>query len=760
MKKTFFLPLLLSFTLVGCNKDVIDEKIENPIVTGDELRFARAASFQSLNAPNSEGWEVKSIPDWIGIKEKHGIPGEQIEIYIEDNVFDEDRLDTLTIASASGALHKYPIRQLGAFSDPDNGILGNGDVSRTYGVGMGINVLSNNTRFKYDICSAVVNVYKIGNCLEEIGEAEAFWDDEAYSSSTNSYAGSSSLAISNQLSVEAGIGVEVSGFDAKIKGAFSTKESSDTKTSYAMRDIKHIVKSRYLRGGALRYITENNSSNCLATGLNRFIEDLKDPTYADKKSTMRIIVNNYGTHMVTYGAMGGSLQLAISKESTEVLSQQDILASLEVSVKGTVGVTGEVKLSDKEKKFVENTTISVVTYGGKNPGPVAVGTPFDEVLNKYLDADSLNNWISTLRSDVPDSKKELALIDVKVVPIWDLIPDKAVSEMLHEYIVTEYQKELTKHEPLIYVVDGLDAQHPGVDQGFAELPEINVRLEYFDGIVPEIDSQKAVRIVYSGTMDKMNYDRGFCIGGDGITPGKLKRDRYGKYSYEPFTGLDDSRITSVYVDISGDVTIAPKSTINYVNRRFSVGGIKEFTKLDDINFIVGIGKVCAANNPAYGSILDIEEFWDDTTQEGQKTWYNTKWAYEEHVMTRTGRFPKAVKDYADKYGLILSFSGGYHVDMNMTDYTVYYCFYDKDKHLLTSQTEELNKPTNNVHDYRPFTYDFDMPKDAEYLIARFTLSENKYLAPFLMMSQSIWCWQVPLRLTASPAYIPNPLVRK
>ncbi len=756
MKKTYLLPAMLSLALAGCSDDIINDGPDNPVITGNEYQFSRAGSFQSLNVSDSEGWEVKGVPAWIGVKANQGMPGEAIELFVEDNVFDEDRVDTLSVMTTSGAIHKFPLRQLGAFSDPDNAALGNGDVSRTYGVGMGINVLSNKTQFKYDICSAVVNTYKIGTCLAEIGEADAFWDDEAYTSTTSSYAGSSSLAISNQLSVEAGIGVEVSGFDAKLKGAFSTKESTDTKTSFAMRDIKHLVATRYLRAGAVRYLTETDPSKCLAAGLASFIEDLKDPTYDRKETTMRMIVNNYGTHMITYGAMGGSLQLAISKESTETLSEQDILASLEVTIKGTVGVTGEVKLSDQEKKSVENTTISVVTYGGKNPDPIAVGTPFDEVLNHYLNQEALNRWISTLRDNTPAAKKALALIDIKVVPIWDLIPDKAVSEMLHEFIVNQYQEELTKHEPLIYVVDGLDAEHPGVDQGFAELPEINVRLEYFDAVVPEIDPKKTVRVVYSGTMDKMNYDRGFCVGGDGIKPGKLKRDRYGKYTFEQFDGLNDSRITSVYVDMSGDVTIAPQSTINYVKRDFKTGGIKEFTQLGDIGFLVDLGKVFYANDPESGSVLEMEDFWDDNNEATRKTWFNFKHDYGESAITRTARFPQALKDYADRYGLTFTLSGGLN-SLPHSEGTIVLTFHDKDRNVISTQTEEFAKITS-LEDLRPFSYTMDVPKGAEYLVARISSTDNAMGWLLLYHYDSVWATKIPLTLTASPAYVPNPLV--
>lgn len=229
---------------------------------------------------------------------------------------------------------------------------------------------------------------------------------------------------------------------------------------------------------------------------------------------------------------------------------------------------------------MENTTVSFVSYGGESFSPMAAGTSFEDADKHFLSSEAIDKWVSPIK----DNYNKIALIDMKAVPICDLIPDKKVADKIHEYVVNTYQKELTKHEPLIHVVDGLDIQADNLEKGYADLPEINVRLEYFDGVVPAIDSKKTVRVVYSGPMNKMNYDRGFCISSDGIKPGKLRRDCYGKYTYEPFVDLTSDRITAVYVDMSGDVMIAPKSTINYIRRKFSVGGIPAFAHNEACDF--------------------------------------------------------------------------------------------------------------------------------------------------------------------------------
>lgn len=753
----------MAFSMAACSENEIEGVIvpdgPDPVV-GQETEVSRAATDIELSVPGDVDWAVVSEPGWVGIRNRQGIAGEKISVYVECNIFDDDRVDTITVSTEGGQLHKFPLRQLGNFRDPDNGVLTDDFVS-SYGVGFGVNVLTHESAMKYDLKNAVVNQVKLAQFLESIGESEAFWEDQNYISSTDSYVGTTTSAISNQLSVEAGIGAEISGFEMKLKGAFSTSTSSEMHTSYAMRSIKHTIRSRYLRGGALRYLTEKTNGEALAFGLRDRIARIKDGI--DPEGNMDYIIRNYGTHMITYGALGGSLDLAVTKESSKVLSEQEIRAALEVTLKGTVGVSGDVTLSSSESSAIENTTVSVVTYGGKNPEPVSVGTAVKDILNKYLSEKALTEWVSTLRTDDP-KKLALALIDIKVVAIWDLIPDKEVAQKLHEYVVNKYQTQLLKHEPLIYVVDGLDYDNPDVDQGFVDLPEINVRLEYFDGIVPEIDRTKTVRVLYSGTMDKMNYDRGFCVGGDGVVPGKLRRDRFGNYTYEPFQGLNTSRITSVYVDATGDVTIAPQSTINYINRTFRAGGLKLFNNLpEDINII---DKLMCPNPRLIPDDKDSERtlyeeartFWDENAEWPRGFCLNGVSTVENGV-TRTGFFPEAIKKYAADNDLKIRLSGGTLCYFYIVG--VEFCFYTKDGKFLSSKRIDLDQvEVNSVDDlYIPLLFDveLDYPAEADCIVLRFLNPNPTYVMQPILQNSTYWHPDHLLKISFSPEYLPNPL---
>lgn len=739
--------------LTGCKEDEPAITPDPLPVVGQELELSRTSDIIDIEVPEGEAWELTRCPEWIGVKGNAGEGGTAVNMFIEDNIFDEDRVDTLAITTASGKHFIYPLRQMGLLSDPDNGQLGDGDIKLTYGVGMGVNVLTNSSGGKYDIRYAAINNNKIGNLLKNAGEGDAFWEDNNYISSTNSYSGTTTSSIANQLAVEAGIGVELSAFEVKLSGAFETKTSSSMKSQYAMRNINHQVKSRYLREGAVRHMAKGDGYECLASGIRTIIDNIKNGD--NPQQQMRRLIENYGTHVITYAALGGSLQFSVSHISTEEISDQEIRAALDVSVKSAVSVSGSFEMTDKEKKTMENTTVSFVSYGGESFKPMAAGTSFEDAVKHFLSKDVIDQWVAPIKKNY----NKIALIDMKAVPIWDLIPDKEVAEQIHEYVVNSYQTELTKHEPLIYVVDGLDA-NDDVDQGFAELPEINVRLEYYDAVVPAIDSRKTVRVVYSGTMDKMDYAHGFCIGGNGIKPGKLRRDRNGKYNYEPFEDLTADRITAVYVDMSGDVTIAPKSTINYKQRRFSVGGILafvhngacDFRHFDNISQPY-LNWMMKEHN--VGIWYQTPEFWDENNEWPLNTNYvwpdnPDKLPNKDFAVSRTPMWSDEITEYSKKHPMKVRVTGQTGRDFKL--YSSRFLFFTRNGELLSELPEDLSG--ENV----PFDFLIDVPSGTASLCAENYINGRWGAAiNYWQVNIGMWLYQQPPTLTFYPEYKPNPL---
>lgn len=113
---------------------------------------------------------------------------------------------------------------------------------------------------KYKLLSNTpLNFKKLIAALSAAGESDALYKEENYYSRTESVTGNSTLAIANQLSINAGIEVGISAFKGSVEGGYSKDVANNERVSYAMEEIQHIVGSRYMRAGMLRYLAQNGS---------------------------------------------------------------------------------------------------------------------------------------------------------------------------------------------------------------------------------------------------------------------------------------------------------------------------------------------------------------------------------------------------------------------------------------------------------------------------------------------------------------------
>ena len=412
---------------------------------------------------------------------------------------------------------------------------------------------------KYDYAGAIVNPALLTKMLSEVGEADAFCAEDHYFSHTESLSGTSTTSLATQLSVNAGIEAEISGFSGSLSGKFTSNESTNTNTAYAMREIKHIVGSRYLRSGVLRYFSAANMTNVFADGFNELVEVIKEDP--NEKDAIHELFESYGTHLIVHGTLGGELELAMEMTSTETISEMDINAALNVSsevVKGDASFT----MTDDEKKLMKNTKISLKTYGGSNVYTLNPGTTFEEAMQEALSAEKLNSWVKSIKD-----KSSLALVDVQLYPIYDLMPDATTRAAVREYMINEYQERKTKKKPLLFAVNGFGDN--GVITGEAYIPELDIKLECYSEMIPEISNDEPVIMIYSGTKSEMNYNTGFFIGSETLKPGKLRKNREGIYSFEPFEELREGQITELYVNATGDITIAAKPEVAYSEVKFT-----------------------------------------------------------------------------------------------------------------------------------------------------------------------------------------------
>ena len=554
--------MLGALCFTSCSDDDIT-KIPVPVVD-EEMELARENHFYLIDITSSSSWRVTDYPDWACPMEEEGEAGVQMSLFVEENDDELDRRDTIVVALANETTLCLPLMQRGTLRDPANadvaGSLTEGDMMVTYGTGFAVDVIAKmeESSMKYNVRnSSPFNFAKLIPALKAAGEHDAYFQEPGYSSRYESVTGNSTSALANQLSVNAGIEVGIKAFKFSVEAGYSSNSTADQRCMYAIQEIQHIVGSRYMRAGILRYLAETNADVFQRTFTQAVTSLRKNPT--DKKA-MQSIVKKYGTHIITRGTLGGELKVSMRMTYTDESDASKIHAALGLSSK-VVSVNGSFDMSNEEKNIASNTTLSLQSYGGTNTYSIAPGATFEKFQEEVKDPQKMEKWVSSIKDG-----SSLALIDIETMPIWDLMPTQELRENLRNYVVDDYQKETfgADFTPNLYEVTGYDVTSIHTRKGCVYLAEIDFQFYFERAIIPGLSENEYSTVVYSGSKGNVSHDRGFFVGSSTRKPCRFSRNSNGDVSVvEEFERLATEPIEKLYVDVTSNVTIAPQSVTDF-----------------------------------------------------------------------------------------------------------------------------------------------------------------------------------------------------
>ena len=551
--------------LTSCKDDDISSNTPSQNNT-KEIELARLNDFYNLNVPGNADWQVTYCPEWIGLVNKAGKAGEKLQIFVEENDDDLDRRDTIVAVLDDNSQVRLPLRQNGLAredSNDDADLITSAQLGPTYGVAYCTNVLlvNEDVSTKYYVKNkSPFNLAKLLTAIQSSEDADAAYSEPLHSSRYESVTGTSTGSIANQLGINAGIEVGIKAFKFSVEAGYSTSSSSSDKYMYAMQEIEHIVGSRYIRAGMMRELAQTNLTNEKS---DLFQSKFKAKVKAlmsnpQDKNAMAAIIKDYGTHIIVRGTLGGELKVSMQMKVTDQTDASSIHAALGLSSK-VVNVNGSFDMSNKEKAIAGNTTLSLRSYGGNNGYSVAPGTTFEKFQTTIKDPEKMANWVSTIKDGT-----SLALIDMEVMPIWDLMPTEELREALHNYVVKDYQKKVfedrgEEFKSDLYRLKGIDVTGEVPGKGSIYLPDIDLEIEAERALIPELSADELSTVIYSGPKGKVGHKRGFFVGSATRKPCKFLRENDGSFTTEEFDRLSSGAIQELYVDVSGDITIATKN---------------------------------------------------------------------------------------------------------------------------------------------------------------------------------------------------------
>lgn len=321
---------------------------------------------------------------------------------------------------------------------------------RTYGVGYGYNGVGAYCEYE-DVRDRIINLDAILQ-YDAQHNTETMHDDLAPQSYHKVFTGMDSYQICEQFTANASANVDVLLFQGEVSASFSSTDMSSKEYTFCTIHDGISMASRHLEPYDLIAIARSNP-DVLSQGFRHY-QELAHKYILENNNTkaMRVIqemLNTYGTHVIYHAQLGGKIKYDFTFNRDIVDSRHTESQQAEMTVLGMYGEGAGTSESDWYRRTQEDRHTTVRAYGGDSH--IAL-----EFINlQYSDdykakADLVNRWMESVTFDENDpTKNNVELIDVKVLPVTDLIlyPDVA---NLYGLMAGEIIKRETAVLPRVY----------------------------------------------------------------------------------------------------------------------------------------------------------------------------------------------------------------------------------------------------------------------------------------------------------------------
>lgn len=262
--------------------------------------------------------------------------------------------------------------------------------------------------------------------------------------------------LNEQLSLDIGIGFDAGVFAMDLEVGFNKKNFSTTKNYYSLMRMKQSYFSRELNYLNLReQVTNAVAASPLANtypsvdadSLGKVVPLFKEvyaPGFADvmqrfvrkihaassafaASGICREFIDEVGSGFVTRSVLGCSLDYYNTTRMDSVSNSLDVSVALELSVRIkfislSAGFSTEYK--DAAEKCSRNSESHITARGGN----VSLVTAFTTGQQATIDEQTLKTWQQTV------TPQDAALIDIRLVPIYEVIYDAKTRTILKNYM--------------------------------------------------------------------------------------------------------------------------------------------------------------------------------------------------------------------------------------------------------------------------------------------------------------------------------------
>ncbi len=314
------------------------------------------------------------------------------------------------------------------------------DLLRSYGVGYGYEGTETYTDYN-SVRDVVIDITKLQQYEKEKG-VQVFSDNLKPTISMKVIKGYDSEQLAKALSGSAGVNLDVSVFTAEVKANYASNDLKRREYSFCTVYNKCTLVSRHCDPRFIRGIAETNPE-VLSYGFRSIITRIKNATdNPTRQSLILELIKNYGTFFVYEADLGGRLSYASTYERKSLSSDEALSYTAKLDFCKIMGV----EVSEGSKIDYEQTqtchSYSLKAMGGDVRicssilRDYSTESPSEAISQK----DMVDQWYKSIKFD-PSSKENtnVELIDFKLCPIYELIPDKEVREAVAERFGTYLQ---------------------------------------------------------------------------------------------------------------------------------------------------------------------------------------------------------------------------------------------------------------------------------------------------------------------------------
>lgn len=464
------------------------------------------AKFELLPAKGGEttfeirsntAWEIETDIDWAFAAPHKGDADATVTLYMEPNA-EETRRGTLTVRfpRATQKNRTINLTQPVEFdsSDFDDNFLG-------YGYNIFGLYANNESKSNGQILSSA----KLKARQDSIDQKKIWADNVLDSDYSRKYdytahTGKTYEEVSQSFKIDAGISASYMLFSAEMKASFAQNSDETREEEFAIYSYNINLGKRIITRAAV-----DDYDMWITASAKKAINGLIT-RYAGSEGIKRL-VENYGTHVIVGGHMGGRLDYSMVVDKAGVTSDFNITAM----VKGGYGSYFNASVETEAKQMYERNSsrckTSVKCIGGNK---------------SVITAKDLDLWFNSV---VNEGKSVLMSFDqYDLVPIWEFCEDPKRSREIEEFVLGKYYEDA--------IADIYNTQYKRIDiEEFSKEPNISlVRRAEIDGVpvaeicneyIPGISGNSRVTVVYPIVNNVTQHDCGFFVGNDFNPPAKV-----------------------------------------------------------------------------------------------------------------------------------------------------------------------------------------------------------------------------------------------